>query len=975
MSVNIGEIYSGFRVIEKQTIEDISSEGIIFEHEKSGAKLLFLKNKDDNKVFSISFRTPPKDSTGVPHILEHSVLCGSKKFPAKEPFVELAKGSLNTFLNAFTFPDKTMYPVASRNDKDFNNLIDVYVDAVLNPNIYKYPEILMQEGWHYELDRKEDEITYKGVVYNEMKGAFSSPESILFRKITETLFPDTTYGVESGGDPDAIPELTQEKFLEFHSKYYHPSNSYIYLYGDLDIKEKLKFLDENYLSAYERIQVDSVIGLQKPYESIREIVIEYPICEAEKEEDKTFLSLNFAVGNATDPELYLAFDILEHLLLETPGSPLKKALIDSGVGKDVFGVYENSILQPVFSIVAKNSKVDKLEQFKKVVFDTLENLVTKGIDKKSIEASINLKEFQLREADYQGYPKGLIYSMKCMDSWLYEESPFTHLSYEDTIAKVKSALTTDYFEKLIKKHFLDNKHASVLAVKPLKGMEEKKTEEVRKKLAEYKAGLSEDALEAMILNTRKLKERQMQPDSQEDLEKIPLLDLTDIGRDAERLDVVERNAGDLKVLCFPVLTNKICYIDLFFDTCAVPQEKLPYLSILSTVLGKISTEKYHYEDLVNEINICTGGLGFSTAEYSLSGSDEVFYPKFTVKTKVLGHNIHKVFGILKEILTATEYDDKKRLKEIISETKSRLEMMMFDKGHIVAANHLLSYFSEQGKYGDITSGLYFYKFVADLEKNFDAMAPEIVENLRGVSDLIFTKSNIMAAVTSEEDEYNVFKESVPVLYDSLRDGGMSACSYSFDLEKGNDGLMCSGKVQYVAKAYNFIKLGYKYSGSMLVLKTICNYDYLWNRVRVQGGAYGGFSAFMKNGNMFFTSYRDPNLKDTLKVYDEAGNYFSSFDTDKRQMTKYIIGTISDLDAPLTPSMKGEKALELYFRKISYEDLQRERREVLGTDAAAIRSYGKMLDELMKQNYLCVFGNEERIKANKALFGSLVNVFE
>jgi len=975
MKFSAGEIYSGFRVVETKNIEDIDSEGIIFEHEKSGAKLLFLKNKDDNKVFSISFRTPPKDSTGVPHILEHSVLCGSSKFPVKEPFVELAKGSLNTFLNAFTFPDKTMYPVASRNDKDFNNLIDVYMDAVLNPNIYKYPEILMQEGWHYELDSKDDEITYKGVVYNEMKGAFSSPESILFRKITETLFPDTTYGVESGGDPDVIPELTQEKFLEFHSRYYHPSNSYIYFYGDMDILEKLRFLDENYLSAYDRIIVDSGIDLQKPYDCIRETVIEYPVTAAEKEEDKTFLSLNFAVGNCTDPEVYLAFDILEHLLLETPGSPLKKALIDSCIGKDVFGVFENSILQPVFSVVAKNSNEDRLAQFKQVVFGTLENLVEKGIDKKSIEASINLKEFQLREADYQGYPKGLIYSMKCMDSWLYDESPFIHLGYEETIEKVKSALTTDYFEKLIKKYLLDNSHVSALIVKPLKGMEEKKAEEIRKKLAEYKAGLAEEELEDIVQTTMRLKERQMQPDSQEDLEKIPLLELEDIGRDAERLDVVERAEGDLKVLHFPVFTNKICYIDLYFDTCSVPQDKLPYLSILSSVLGKVSTEKYYYEDLVNEINICTGGLRFSTAEYSLSGSDEVFYPKFAVKTKVLEHNIHKVFGILREILTATKYGDKKRLREIIQEMKSRLEMMMFDRGHIVAANHLLSYFSAQGKYVDITSGLYFYKFIEDLEKNFDGKADMIIENLSEIAALIFTRAGVTAAVTSEEDEYSVFRENVKELYASLAEGGLKPFSYSFDLERRNEGLMSSGKVQYVAKAYNFIKLGYSYSGSMLVLKTISNYDYLWNRVRVQGGAYGSFSAFMKNGNMFFTSYRDPNLADTLKVYDGAGEYFGGFDTDRRQMTKYIIGTISDLDAPLTPSMKGDKAVELYFRKISYEDLQKERREVLGTDASAIRSYGRMLDELMKQNCFCVFGNEEKIKANKDMFGSLVNVFE
>ena len=975
MSYNIGESYNGFKVLETETISDIASEGTIFEHEKSGARLLFLKNEDDNKVFSISFRTPPKDSTGVPHILEHSVLCGSKKFPAKEPFVELAKGSLNTFLNAFTFPDKTMYPVASRNEKDFDNLIDVYMDAVLNPNIYKYPEILMQEGWHYELDKKEDEITYKGVVYNEMKGAFSSPESILFRKITETLFPDTTYGVESGGDPDVIPELTQEKFLEFHSKYYHPSNCYIFLYGDMNIEEKLKFLDENYLSDYERMEVDSGIALQKPYERICDSVIDYPICEGEKEEDKTFLSLNFAVGNAVDPEIYLAFDILEHILLETPGSPLKKALIDNKIAKDVFGVFENSILQPVFSIVAKNSNEGNLDQFKKVVYDTLNDLVIKGIDKKSIEASINLKEFQLREADYQGYPKGLIYSMKCMDSWLYDESPFIHLSYEDTISKVKSALTTDYFEELIKKHLLDNTHASILTVKPLKGMEEKKAEGIRKKLAEYKAGLSEYEVEEIVLNTSKLRERQMQPDSKEDLEKIPLLDLEDIGKDAENLDILEKKAGDINVLHFPVFTNKICYIDLFFDSCAVPQEKLPYLSILSSVLGKISTDKYYYEDLVNEVNIYTGGLRITTAEYSLSGSSEVFYPKFAVKTKVLGHNIQKVIGILKEILTATEYDDKKRLKEIVQETKSRMEMMIFDRGHVVAANQLMSYFSAQGKYGDITSGLYYYKFIEELEKNFDSRAMEIVEALREISSIIFTKDNLIAAVTAEEDEYRIFTESIPELYESLGEGGSKPCSYSFDLKKANEGLITSGKVQYVAKAYNFIKLGYKYTGSMLVLKTISNYDYLWNRVRVQGGAYGSFTSFMKNGNMFFTSYRDPNLVDTLKIYDGAGEYFSSFETDKRQMTKYIIGTISDLDAPLTPSMKGERATEYYFRKISYEDLQKERTEVLGTDVDKIRGFGRMLDELMKQDYLCVMGNEEKIKANKDVFGSLINVFE
>jgi len=975
MEFNKGEVFFGFKVIDNQEIEDIVSEGTIFEHEKTGAKLLFLKNKDDNKVFSISFRTPPKDSTGVAHILEHSVLCGSKKYPVKEPFVELAKGSLNTFLNAFTFPDKTMYPVASKNNKDFSNLIDVYLDAVFNPDIYKYPEIMMQEGWHYELDNKENEINYKGVVYNEMKGAFSSPESILFRKITESLFPDTAYGVESGGDPDIIPELTQEKFIEFHKKYYHPSNCYLYFYGDLDILEKLKYLDENYLSAYEKMELDSDITIQKPYESINKTSINYPISSTEKEEDKTFLSLNFVVGKATDPELYLAFDILEHLLLETPASPLKKALIESHVGKDVFGIFESSILQPVFSVVVKNSNEDKNELFRKVVFDTLKALVTKGIDKKSIEASINYKEFQLREADYQGYPKGLIYSMKCMDSWLYGATPFMHLSYEDTIAKVRAALTTDYFEKLIEHYLLGNTHASLLIVKPAKGFAEEKAEIIRKKLADYKAGLSSEEVDLLVANTKKLKDRQMAGDKPEDLEKIPLLTIEDIDKDAEKLDVVEKDIEGLKVIHFPTATHKISYINLYFDTSAVPEDKLPYLSILASVLGKISTQKYGYEELANEINIYTGGIRFTTSVYSQNLSDDLFFPKFAVKSKVLSHNTAKLFEILQEILTATVYEDEKRLKEIVQETKSRMEMMIFDRGHIVAANHVLSYFSRQGRYDEVTSGLHFYKFIVEIEKNFDGRVREVVENLKSIAAMIFNKGNLISGVTSEEEEYLVFKDNILSLYNKLGSASFEPCSYSLELKKENEGLMTSGKVQYVAKAYNFMKLGYEYSGSMLVLKTICNYDYLWNRVRVQGGAYGGFSVFMKNGNVFFTSYRDPNLLDTLKVYDQAGEYFTSFHTDKRQMTKYIIGTISDLDVPLTPSMKGEKAAEYYFRKIGYDDLQKERAEVLSTDVEKIRGFGPMIERIMKENYMCVLGNEEIIKDNRNIFGSIINVFE
>ncbi|NMM65423.1 insulinase family protein [Clostridium sp. P21] len=975
MKLDTDKVYEGFRLIEKKEINEINSTGMLFEHEKSGAKLFYLKNEDDNKVFSISFRTPPKDSTGLPHILEHSVLCGSRKFPLKEPFVELVKGSMNTFLNAFTFPDKTMYPVASRNNKDFLNLMNVYLDAVFYPNIYKYPEIMMQEGWHYELENKDSEISYKGVVYNEMKGAFSSPESILFRKISEYLFPDTQYGKESGGDPDFIPNLTQEQFLDFHKKYYHPSNSYIYLYGDIDIIEKLKFLNEEYLKDFTRQNVDSELLYQKPFDKTRENTIKYPISSNEKEEDKTFLSMNFSVGKATDPEIYLAFDILEHLLLETPSSPLKKALIDAKIGKDVFGTFEGGILQPMFSIIVKNSNENEKEKFINIVKETLCKLVKDGIDKKLIEASINIKEFQLREADYQGYPKGLIYSMKAMDSWLYDENPWIHLAYEDTLKKIKSSLSSRYFEDIIEKYILKNNHSSILIVKPAKGLEEEKEASIRKKLNEYKESLSDKEIENLINNTNALKKRQVTPDTPEDLQKIPLLSIKDLDSHAKKVSLMEKEENGVKILYHPEFTNGIAYVNMYFSTEGIKEEMIPYISILSTVIGKVSTENYHYEDLAKEINIYTGGIRYAVETYSEKGDSEKFYPKFVVKSKVLVNNISKLLTLIGEILAHTKYDDYKRIKEIIQETKSRLEMVIFEKGHVVSASHLFSYFSPIGKYDDMVSGLAFYKFIVDLEKNFDEKAKEISYNLHEVAKNIFNKNNLIVNVTTDEKDYESFSKQFCLVYNELGENRTAKVEYNFEFSPKNEGLMTSGKVQYVAKAYNFIKLGYSYTGGLLVLKTIANYDYLWNKVRVQGGAYGSFAAFYKNGNMFFTSYRDPNLKETLDTYDGAGAFFKNFNADDRQMTKYIIGTISDLDFPLTPSMKGERAAEYYIKHINYEDIQKEREEVLNVTIDDIRGFGDLISSAMEKNYLCVMGNEEKIKQNELLFNDLIDLFE
>lgn len=975
MVFELNKIYHGFRLVEEKSIKETNSVARLFHHEKSGARLFYMANDDDNKVFSISFRTPPADSTGLPHILEHSVLCGSRKFPTKEPFVELIKGSLNTFLNAFTFPDKTMYPVASRNDKDFHNLMDVYLDAVFYPNIYKHPEIFMQEGWHYELPDINDKLSYKGVVYNEMKGAFSSPESVLMRKIQETLFPDTPYGVESGGDPEVIPELTQEKFLDFHKRYYHPSNSYMFLYGNGDAEKQLKFINDEYLKDFDKLEIDSRIPAQKAFDSMKEAEMEYPVSSKEDDRDKAYLSLNYVTGLATDPETYLAMEILEYILLGTPASPLKKALIDAELGKDVFGKFDNSILQPVMSVIVKNSNLDRKDEFREVVFNTLRGLVQNGLDRKLAEAAVNRKEFEMREADFEGYPKGLIYNIKIMDSWLYDENPTLHLVYEPVFEKIRAAKDDGYFEKLIEKYLLNNTHSSLLVLKPKKGMAEEKAAETEKKLERFKSGFSKDELQELVDGTKKLREWQDTPDTSESLKTIPMLEIQDISPHGEVPPQEVREESGVKVLATHVYTNDIAYINLIFDTTAVPQELLPYISLLSGVLGKIGTENCGYADLSKEIDMHTGGIRFSTQVYGEKDDDSKYHPKLSVKGRALVKKLPELLKLMGEIIGKTEFEDVKRLKDIIREIKSRIEMRISEEGYIYACKRLFSYYSEEGSYLEAVTGLTYYKFITDIEKNFDGNSGAVIKNLRRTAELIFNKNNLLVGLTCEKDDYAYFANNLGMVLESLGDRRSERATYEFETKAKNEGLMTQGKVQYVAKGYNFIRLGYSYTGSLQVLRTIARYNYLWNRIRVQGGAYGVFAGFERNGNMFFASYRDPNLKETLNVYDGMYKYLEGFDIDEREMTKYVIGTISRIDQPLTPYMKGERALEYYLRKITSEDVQKEREEILKTTPEKLREHSDMMLELMKRNNYCVLGSEMKIRENKELFDNLVEVFE
>lgn len=975
MKFEVGSIYHNFKLLMEKEVKEIKGVCRLFSHVKSGAKLMYIQCDDDNKVFSITFRTPPTDSTGLPHILEHSVLCGSRKFPSKDPFVELAKGSLNTFLNAMTFSDKTMYPIASRNDKDFTNLMEVYLDAVFYPNIYKKEEILMQEGWHYELHNEKDDLKYKGVVYNEMKGAFSSPEQILFRKIQETLFPNTPYRHDSGGDPEVIPELTYDQFIDYHKQYYHPSNSYIHLYGDGNILEHLKFIDDEYLSAFEKIETNTQIPVQAAFDEQQEVVVEYPISTNEREEDKTFLSLNFVVSQSTNPELHLAFDILNNILLGSPAAPLKKALLEEGLGKDVFGSFDYTVLQPVFSVVSKNTNENEKSRFNQVVFDTLQNLVKNGLDKKLIEASINSYEFRLREADFGRYPKGLIYAMKSMESWLHDADPTMHLSYEESLGKIKTALTSKYFEKLIEDYLIKNFHRSLLIVKPKRGLAKEIEQQVTNQLKEHKEGLSEDQLKELVKRTKELERFQEEPNSQEELEAIPLLELDDIDKNPEKLPIEEKELDGIKVLHHPVFTNEIVYMNLLFDTQHISKDLIPYMGLLSFVLGKVSTEKLNYEELSNEINIYTGGIYFNTEVYSRKDNDEEFYPKFTLKSAALVKQLPKLVELSKEVLENTLFTEEKRLKEIIQEVKSRLESVILNEGHVVAARRATSYFSPVGFYQEMTTGISFYQFIADLENNFNSKKQEVRDNLEKVKNLIFNKNNLLISVTTDEKDYNEVEKGFGNIISSLKENTLEKANLDFKPNPLNEGLLTSSKIQYVAKAFNYRKLGFDYKGQMQVLKTIVSLDYLWKKVRVSGGAYGAMAGISRNGNMYFTSYRDPNLKETLNVYDNMKDYINGFKADKREMTKYIIGTISKLDAPLSPSSKGDRSTAYYMSGITYEDLETERNEILNTKHTDIQDLSKLVEKLMQENNYCILGNENKIKQSEEIFNNLVDVFK
>ena len=967
--MHISEL-AAYEILEEKELSDIHSTGYRLRHKKSGARITVISNDDENKVFYIGFRTPPQNSTGVPHIMEHSVLCGSEKYPLKDPFVELVKGSLNTFLNAMTYPDKTLYPVASCNDTDFDNLMDVYMDAVLHPNIYKYREIFEQEGWHYELEEADAPLTVNGVVYNEMKGAFSSPDDMLGDEIVGALFPDTVYAHNAGGDPKHIPELSYEEYLEFHRKYYHPSNSYIYLYGDMDIAKKLQWLDEQYLSGYESRETDSAIPLQKPFAQMKEVIREYPVATGETEENQTYLSYNVAAGTLLDATLYQALDILDYALVSAPGAPVKKALLEAGIGKDISGGHDYGTRQMVCSIVAKNTNLCEKERFLAVIFETLRQQVRDGIDKQALRAGISSLEFRFREADYGQFPKGLLYGIICMDSWLYdEEKPFLHLEALSVYRYLKEQIDTGYFEDLVQKYFLDNPHAALVAAVPKKGLAAERDEVLRQKLAAYKASLSEEQKRELMERTKRLREYQDAPTAKEDLAKLPMLKRGDLKKKAAPLCNQVVMAQETVIVHHPMYANGIDYLTFLFDIRDWKPEELAYLGILKNVLGYVDTEQHDYAALANEINQKTGGIGSSIGIYPHVKERDAIGLFYEVRVKTLAEGLADAMRLTKEMLLTSKLTDEKRLYEILGELKSRLALAVSSYGHIVASTRATSYFSRAGYYQDALGGIAGYRVIADYEEHFEEKKAELIEKLQEMVRRIFTRDRLMVSVTCEEKDFadvaHAVEELRAELYEPQADGIGALPEVSYEIR--NEGFMDASQVQYVARAGNYAAHGYAYHGALRILKVIMGYEYLWSNVRVKGGAYGCMNQYLRNGDVYFVSYRDPNLAATNEVYEKIPDYVRNFTADEDEMTKYIIGTVSDLDAPLNPSAKGARSMTAYLQGLTYEEIQKERDEILGASDADIRAFGGLLEAVLSDGAFCVVGGEEVLRRNSEMF--------
>jgi Zn-dependent M16 (insulinase) family peptidase len=973
----------GFELLREEEIPELKTLARIYRHAATGAELLSLINDDENKVFGIVFRTPPRDSTGVAHILEHSVLCGSRKYPVKEPFVELLKGSLKTFLNAFTYPDKTCYPVASQNLQDFYNLIDVYLDAVFHPRIT--PRIFEQEGWHYDIEDPRSPLSFKGVVYNEMKGAYSSPDTLLAEYSQQSLFPDITYGLDSGGDPKVIPTLTYEQFKSFHERFYHPSNARIFFYGDDDPEQRLRLMNES-LRDFRRREADSAIPIQPPFESPREQTRFYA-ATGESEEgasgaSKAMVTVNWLLCETLDPEMNLALSLLNHSLLGMPGAPLRKALIESGLGDDLAGHgLEDELRQMFFSVGLKGIQSDDSGRVEKLILDTLAQLAREGIDDGTVEASLNTLEFRLRENNTGMYPRGLVLMLRALTTWLYEGDPLALLAFEKPLAAVKARIAADrmFLPRLIDSMMLQNPHRTTILLKPDPNLGEQQEALLREKLEALKQTLSDSEIRKLVEDTLELRELQTKPDPPEALATIPMLKVEDLERTNKVLPIAVDKENRTTLLTHDVFTNGILYLDLGLDLHVLPRELVPYTSLIGRTFIEMGTDKEDYVLLSQRIGRKTGGIFPELFASTKAGSRDAATWLF-LRGKAMTHQATELLDILRDLLLAVRLDNPERFRQMLLEEKARVEQRLVPNGHQFVSLRIKSHFSESDWFGEQVSGISYLFFLRDLVRKVDEDWPAVLRDLESIRSLVIDGGNMIANVTCDAGDWGKLESR---LRDFIRDlpqgpGGGAPQPVSWQRQSPPlfEGLSIPSQVNYVGKGMNLLDLGKTCHGSALVATGYLRTTWLWERVRVQGGAYGAFSQLDRHsGTLVFVSYRDPNLQNTLDIFDRSGEFLCGDSLSDEEISKAIVGTIGQLDAHLLPDAKGYKSTLRFLKGETEEDRQRLREEVLATTSADFKAFADVLDDLKERGIVKVLGSDRAIEASLAEKPGWLNVLK
>lgn len=959
----------GFELLRDETIAELHTRARIYRHVQSGAELMSLENDDENKVFGVTFRTPPTDSTGLPHIMEHAVLAGSRKYPLKEPFVQLVKGSLKTYLNASTYPDKTVYPVASTNLQDFYNLVDVYLDAVFHPLIT--PHHLAQEGWHYELATVDATPTYKGVVFNEMKGAYSSPDNMLYRYAKQALFPDNAYSHDSGGDPSAIPDLTYAQFQRFHATYYHPANARIFFYGDDDPIERLRLLDEQ-LRDFHAIPVNGEVALQPPFAAPRRATYTYGVDADSDLQKKTHVQLSWLLPENENAALGMGLSVLSYVLLGTPASPLRKILTESGLGEDLTGGgLSTTLRQMTFSVGMKGVADANVEQVESLIVTTLQTLADEGIDPEMVEAAVNTIEFSLRENNTGSYPRGLSLMLRALTTWLYNRDPLMPLAYEAPLAAVKANLAADgtYLQGLIKRYLLDNPHCSTVILRPDPEHNQRLAAAEEQRLAAVGATFTAAQREEILEQETELKRRQEAIDPPEALAALPMLTLGDLEREVKTipLDVqpLAQDGATSEILYHDLFTNGIVYLNVGFNLRALPQALLPYIHLFGRALVEMGTMREDYVKLQQRIGRKTGGVWhgvlLATAEDANVTQQDETLAKFLLSGKATVAQLPELLAILRDVLCEVKLDDRERFRQIVLKAKARNESSLVPSGHSVVNGRLRASFNTAYWADEEMGGLNYLFFLRRLAERIEHDWAGVLADLESVRSHLINRDGLLVNVTLDSDNWRAAQAQVTDFIAALPLGPSHLPPWTPTHDSGNEGLIVPAQVNYVGKGANLYELGYRYHGSVAVISNFVRTGWLWDKIRMQGGAYGAFCRFSKrSGVLTFLSYRDPNLLNTLAVYDQTAAILRSTDLNATELTRNIIGAIGAMDGYQLPDAKGYTSMVRYLMGESDAERQQVRDEVLGTTLADFHAFADVLDAVKATGRVVIMGSQQAL---------------